>query len=116
MDMFEKLVKTALLYAFCFLNAIDMVQTLAFLRLGIEGNLFVVYYPQLWFVLKFVFTFGLPVGLYRLDVYLEPKEDEGFFSYLKKFVAFVYLIVFFADIYYLSLVMRNISILGRLLP
>lgn len=116
MDTFEKFVKTALLYAFCFLNAIDMVQTLAFLRMGIEGNLFAVYYPQLWFLLKFAFTFGLPVVLYRLDVYLEAKEDEDSFSYLKGFVAVVYFFVFFADVFYLSLVVRNISVLGRLLP
>jgi len=116
MDTFEKLVKTALLYAFCFLNAIDIVQTLAFLKMGIEGNLFAVYYPQLWFLLKFAFTFGLPVVLYRLDVHLEAKEDESPFSYTRGFVAIAYLFIFFADIFYLTLVMKNISILGRLLP
>jgi len=116
MDILEKLIKTAVLSAFFFLNAIDMVQTLAFLRMGIEGNFFVVYYPQLWFLLKFLFTFGLPVGLYRLDSHLEAKEDEGVFTFLNKFVAVVYIIVFFADVFYLSIILRNISILGRFLP
>jgi len=116
MDMLEKLLKMSLLYAFCFLNAVDMVQTLAFLRMGIEGNLLVVYNPQLWFLAKFIFAFGLPLGIYRLDVFLESKEDEGFFSYLKWLVIFVYVSVFLADIFYLSLVWRNTSLLGRLLP
>jgi len=116
MDALERIIKTAVLSAFCFLNVIDMVQTLNFLRMGIEGNFFVVYYPQLWFLLKFLFTFGLPVGLYRLDSYLEAREDEGAFAFLNKFVAVVYIIVFFADIFYLSIILRNISILGRLLP
>jgi len=84
--------------------------------MGIEENLFAVYYPQLWVLLKFAFTFGLPVGLYLTDVYLETKEGEGSFSYLKKFVAVAYLFIFLADIFYLTLVMKNISILGRLLP
>jgi len=116
MDVFEKLVKTALLYTFCFLNVIDMAQTVAFLRMGIEGNSFVVYYPHLWFLLKFGIALGLPLGLYRLDVYLDAKEDEGFFSSMEMFVNFLYVIVLFADLFFFSLVLRNMSILGRLLP
>jgi len=112
MEYFEKLLKLGLLYAFCFLNAIDFVQTLAFLRMGIEGNLFVVYYPYLWFPLKFVLAFGFPIGLYQLDLYLTKKEDEGIISSLRSFVDFTYLIVLLADIFFLFLVLRNMSIQG----
>jgi len=112
MEYFEKLLKLGLLYAFCFLNAIDFVQTLAFLRMGIEGNLFVVYYPYLWFPLKFVLAFGFPMGLYQLDLYLTKKEDEGIISSLRSFVDFTYLIVLLADIFFLFLVLRNMSIQG----
>jgi len=117
MEYFEKLLKLGLLYAFCFLNAIDFVQTLAFLRMGIEGNLFIVYYPYLWFPLKFVLAFGFPIGLYKLDLYLKEKEDEGIISSLRSFVDIAYLIVFLADIFFLFLVLRNMSIPeGHLLP
>jgi len=116
MDTLEKLIKASLLFAFCLLNAIDTAQTLAFLRMGIEGNLFARNNPQLWLVLKLAFTFGLPIGVFRLDLYLESKDDEGLFSYLKGLVSIVYLVVLFADIYYLSLVLRNTAILGRLIP
>jgi len=114
MDSFEKLIKITLLSAFSLLNAVDMIQTVTFLRLRIEGNLFAVNYPQLWFLLKIVLTFGLPLGLYLLDVYLETKEDDGFFSYLKGFVSLAYILIFFADIFFLALVLRNIAILRRL--
>lgn len=110
MEYFEKLLKLGLLYTFCFLNAIDFVQTLAFLRMGIEGNLFVVSYPYLWFPLKFVLAFGFPIGLYQLDLYLTKKEDEGIISSLRSFVDFIYLIVLLADIFFLFLVLRNMSI------
>jgi len=110
MEYFEKLLKLGLLYTFCFLNAIDFVQTLAFLRMGVEGNLFVVYYPYLWFPLKFVLAFGFPIGLYQLDLYLTKREDEGIISSLRSFVNLTYLIVLLADIFFLFLVLRNMSI------
>ena len=114
---FEKLIKLALLNAFCFLNAIDFVQTLSFLRMGVEGNLFVVYYPYLWFPLKLVLAFGFPLGLYQLDLYLTKKEDDGIISSLRSFVNLAYLTVLLADIFFLFLVLRNMSVLGgRLLP
>jgi len=116
MDTFEKLIKTLVLFAFSLLNAIDMVQTIAFLQMGIEGNILAVSYPQLWFALKATFAFALPIGIYYVDAYLETKEDEGWYSYLDRFVDFVYVIVFFANIYYLQLVVRNTRILGRVLP
>ena len=117
MEDFKKLLKLCLLYAFCFLNAIDLVQTLAFLRMGIEGNPFVVYHPYLWFPLKFALAFGLPIGLHQLDLYLMKKEDESIISSLRSLVDFVYLTVLGADIFFLFLVLRNMSVLGgRLLP
>ena len=116
MDTFEKLIKAFVLFVFSLLNAIDMVQTIAFLQMGIEGNIFAVSYPQLWFGLKAAFAFALPVALYYIDDYLETKEDEGLYTYLGRFVDFVYVIIFFANIYYLQLVVRNTRILGRVLP
>jgi len=117
MEYFEKLLKLGVLYTFSFLNAIDLVQTLSFLRMGIEGNSFVVYYPYLWFPLKCVLAFGLPIGVYQLDLYLTQKEDRGIISSLRSFVDLAYLIVLFADIFFFFLVLRNMSILGgRLLP
>jgi len=114
MESFERLLKRSLLYVFCLLNAIDMVQTSSFLRMGMESNPYAVYYPHLWFPLKFLFTFGLPLGLYQLDIYLEKKEDEGIYTFLKSLVRLTYFMVLLADVFYLSVVMRNMSILGRL--
>jgi len=110
----EKLIKIVLLSAFCILNIIDMIQTLAFLRMGIESNPFVVNYPSLWFPLKIAFTFGLPLGLYRLDVYLKSRQSEGFLSYLKWFVILTYASIILADILYVVLVFGNMYILGSL--
>jgi len=114
MEAFEMLLKKGLLNVFCLLNAVDMVQTLSFLRMGIESNPYVIYYPYLWFPLKFLFTFGFPIGLHQLDVYLDEKEDEGFFSFLESLVGLMYFMVLVADLFFLSVVLRNISILGRL--
>ena len=116
MDTFEKLIKTIALLVFSLLNVIDMVQTMAFLQMGIEGNILAISHPQLWFALKAAFAFALPVGLFYIDAYLETKEDEGLYAYMNRFVDSVYIIVFFANIYYLQLVMKNTRILGRLLP
>jgi len=118
MDYPEKLLKLGILYAFCFLNAIDFVQTLAFLRMGIEGNPVAVHQPYLWFPLKFVLTFGLPAGMYLLDLRLAKKEeDKGIISSLRSVVDFFYFIVLLADIFFLSVVLRNMSFLGgRLIP
>ena len=114
METFERILKKSLLYVFCLLNAVDIAQTLSFLRMGIESNPFAVYYPYIWFPLKFLFTFGLPLGLYQLDVYLDEKEDEGFYDLLKSLVGLTYLMVLVADAFFLFVVLRNMSILGRL--
>jgi len=116
MESFEKMVKISLLSMFSLLNAIDMIQTVSFLQMGIEGNQFVVHYPQVWFVLKVVLAFGLPLGLYRFDSYLDDKEDEGGFASMKFFVGLMYFMVLLADVYFFSLVLKNSRILGRLLP
>jgi len=117
MEYFEKLLKLGILSTFCFLNAIDFVQTMAFLRMGIEGNPFAVHYPLLWFSFKLALAFGLPIGLYQLDIYLTKKEDEGFVLSLRLFVDLVYLTVLLADLFFLSIILRNMSFLGgRLLP
>lgn len=116
MHTFEKLLKLISLAVFSFLNALDMVQTAAFLKMGLEGNPLVLNDPQLWFALKFAFTFGMPTGLYVLDVYTEVMEHAAFLRYLRAFIALSYLAIAWADIFFLSLVLRNISILGRVLP
>ena len=117
MESLEKLLKSGLLYAFCLLNALDFVQTLTFLRRGIEGNPFVVYYPLLWGILKLAVTFGLPVGLYRLDSYIARREEvgdeNGAVAYLRVLVGLIYFTVLAADVFFLSLVLRNMSILSR---
>lgn len=63
---------------------------------------------------KFLFTFGLPLGLYQLDAYLDKREDEGFHDLLRFLVGLTYLMVLVADAFFLSVVLRNRSILGRL--
>lgn len=114
MQAFEKIVKVGLLYAFCFLNVVDLLQTLYFIEIGIERNPFAVFYPHLWIALKIVFTFGIPVGLYLFDLFLEEKGDGGIFhTSMKSFVPLIYFIIFFADIYFLLLVLKNMRILGR---
>jgi hypothetical protein len=118
MDRFEKFAKISLLSGFCLLNAIDIIQTLEFLRMGIEANLFVVYNPLQWAILKGAFTFGLPPILYLIDIYLDAKtdEEESLFWYLRKLVGVSYVVVLLADLFFLSVVLGNMSILGRLLP
>jgi len=98
MQVFEKLGKIVLLSAFCFLNAVDLIQT-------VQGN------PWSWLILKIALTFGLPLGLYRLDVYLKSIESRGFFTILRWFVILTYVSVFIADILYSLLVLRRMSLL-----
>jgi len=116
MDIVERLVKSALLLVFSLLNVVDMVQTTAFLRMGIEGNLFAVHYPLLWFAFKASVALGLPVGLSLLDSYLDDKDDEGFYAFLKQFASALYIIVFLADIVFFLQVSKNTAVLGRVLP
>lgn len=113
MEAFETLLKKSLLFIYCILNIVDMIQTVAFLEMGIESNFLAVHYPQLWFPFKFIFTFGFPIGLYKLDGYLEKKEDEGPYDMLRSLVGLLYLSVLVADVVYLSIVLNNMSIMGR---
>jgi len=114
METFEALLKKGLLFVYCLLNTIDMLQTVSFLRMGIESNPLAVHHPHIWFPFKFIFSFGFPLGLYKLDVYVEKKEDEGSYDLLRPLVGILYLTVLIADIVYFSIVLRNMSILGRL--
>lgn len=114
MKQYLKIIKLALLFMFSLVNAIDAAQTLTFIQMGIEVNIFTMDYPQIWLALKLIFTFGLPIGLYRLDVYLSTKPKEGFLSTLRWFVLLTYASVFLADILYLQLIIRNMTFLGRL--
>jgi len=114
MDTFERVVKINVLFFFCVLNIADMVQTSTFLRMGIESNPMAVNYSPLWFLLKAAFAFGLPLGLYQLDAYLDRKADEGLFSYLNGLVTVAYVVILFADVFFFTLVIRNSHVLGRL--
>ena len=116
MDAVERLIKSTLLLAFSLLNVIDMIQTTAFLKMGVEGNLFAVYYPLLWFAFKASFAFGLPIGLTLLDNYLDDKDGEGFHAFLRQLASALYVIVFFADIAFFLQVSKNTAFLGRVLP
>jgi len=113
MDKLEMLLKKGLLYVFSLLNAIDMSQSVSFIDLGIESNQFAVHYPYLWFPFKFVFTFGFPIGLYKLDVYLQDKEDKHSYYFLRSLVGLLYFTVLIANIYFFRIVLRNMSTLGR---
>jgi len=114
METIGTILKKGLLFAYCFLNTIDMLQSVSFLRMGIESNPLAVHYPQIWFPFKFIFTFGFPVGLYKLDVYLEKKGDEDSYDLWRTLVGLLYLSILAADIIYFFIVLRNMSILGRL--
>ena len=104
------------LFTFSLLNAIDLVQTISFLKMGIESNLFAVYYPEIWFPLKFAFTFGLPICLLKLDNYSRKREyNSQTLNFLDLSVMVMYIIILIADLFYIQLVLRNISILGRIL-
>ncbi len=114
MKRLETLLKTGLLFLFSLLNAIDLVQTMHFLRRGIEANLFAVYYPHLWFTVKLALTLGLPFSLHKLDIYLQKEDRGGFHDFLGYLAVLLYLVVLLADILLISIVLRNTSVLGRL--
>lgn len=113
MGTFEAILKLSLLLIFCVLNTIDMIQTVFFIRIGIESNALAVYYPHLWFPFKVILAFGFPIGLYKLDTYLDKKEDEGSYDILRSLVGILYLSIIVADIVYFFIVLRNMSILAR---
>jgi len=113
MGPFETILKISILSVFCVLNTIDMIQTIFFIRIGIESNALAVNYPYLWFPFKVIFAFGFPIGLYKLDAYLDKKEDEGSYDILRSLVGILYLSVIVADIVYFSIVLRNMSVLVR---
>ena len=114
MERLGAFLKTGLLFLFSLLNAIDLVQTMHSLRRGIEANPFAVYYHQLWFAVKFALTLGLPLGLHKLDIYLQKEERGGSHDFLGYLAVLLYLVVLLADILLIFIVLRNMSVLGRL--
>lgn len=106
--------KGVLLLTFGVLNIIDMVQAVSLLRLGRESNPYAVFYPHLWFPFKFILTIGFPIGLYKLDAYLDRREDGDFSRFLESVVGLMYAAFLLADVFYLFVVLRNMSTLGSL--
>jgi hypothetical protein len=112
LEKFQTLFKTSLLVAFSLLNSIDLVQTMFFLRAGVESNSFAVHYPYLWIPLKSVFTFGLPLVLYKLDVYLRGKADDSHW-FLRALLTVMYFAVLMADLYFLLVILHNVYSVRR---
>lgn len=106
--------KICLLSTFFVLNFIDMLQTIPLLGSGLESNPFAREYPYIWFPFKFIFTLGFSVGLYWLDLNLERREVGGFRDYLQPLLGLMYILIIVADFFYLLVVLRNMSVLGRL--
>lgn len=106
--------KAALFLIFCLLNFIDMVQAVPLLRLGLESNPYVVLYPHLWFPFKFTLTITFPIGLYKLDAYVNKREEGDVTKFLESVVGLLYVTVLLADVFYLFVVLRNMSALGSL--
>jgi hypothetical protein len=112
MEKLQTLFKTSLLVTFSLLNAIDLVQTISFLRAGVESNSFAVDYPYLWIPLKFVFLFGFPLALYKLDVFLRGKTDDSRWFW-RALLTVTYFAVLIADLYFLLVVIHNVSFIKR---
>jgi hypothetical protein len=110
----EMLLKTPILVAFAFLNTIDLLQSITLLRMGIESNPFAVKMPLLWLIVKAAFSFGFPIGLFLLDIILACKEDSELVRFLRSFSTIAYIMFIMADVFYLSVVLRNTRRLGRL--
>ena len=114
MGKIVNVLKVILLLTFLLLNIIDMVQAVSLLRLRLESNPYVVFYPYLWFPFKFILTIGFPIGLYKLDAYLDRREDGDFSRFLESVVGLLYVAFLLADMFYLFVVLRNMSTLGSL--
>jgi len=106
---FNAILKVSLLSLFFMLNVVDMIQTVFLLEMRLESNPVAVYYPQFWFPFKFAFAVVFPVGIYWLGAYLEGKENRAFHPYLKPLLSVMYILIIFADVFYLSVVFRNSS-------
>jgi hypothetical protein len=112
MEKLKTLFKTSLLVTFSLLNAIDLVQTISFLRAGVESDSFAVDYPYLWIPLKFVLILGFPLVLYKLDVYLTGKTDDSRW-FLRALLTVTYFAVLMADLYFLLVIIHNVSFMRR---
>jgi len=108
MEKLETLFKTSLLVAFSLLNTIDLVQTISFLKAGVESDLFAVEYPYLWIPLKFVLIVGFPLALYKLDVYVRGKTDDSRWFW-RALLTVTYFAVLMADLYFLLVIIHNVS-------
>ena len=106
--------KIGLLSTFFALNFIDMLQTIPLLNAGLESNPFARSYPHIWFPFKFIFTLGFSVGLYWLDVNIEKRDVGRFRDFIRSLLSLMYILIIVADLFYLSIVLRNMSTLGRL--
>ena len=112
MEKLQTIFKASLLVTFSLLNAIDLVQTISFLRTGVESNSFAVDYPYLWIPLKFVLTFAFPVALYKLDAYLRGKNYYSRWFW-RALLTVTYFAVLMADLYFLLVVIHNVSFIKR---
>ena len=108
MEKLETLFKASLLVTFSLLNGIDLIQTISFLRAGVESDSFAVDYPYLWILLKFVLILGFPLVLYKLDVYVRGKADDSHW-FLRAVLTVTYFAVLMADLYFLLVVIHNVS-------
>jgi hypothetical protein len=112
MEKLQTLFKTSLLVTFSLLNTIDLVQTISFLRAGVESNSFAIDYPYLWIPLKLVLAFGFPLALYKLDVYLKAKTDDSRW-FFRALLTVMYFTVLMADLYSLLVIIHNVSYMRR---
>jgi hypothetical protein len=103
----DAILKVSFLSLFFLLNVVDMIQTIFLLEMGLESNLVAVYHPQFWFPFKLAFAIVFPIGIYWLGVYLEGKENRAFYPFLKPLMSVMYILIIFADVFYLSVVFRN---------
>ncbi len=116
-EMFPKLetfVKMPVLVTFSLLNTIDMLQSVSLLRMGIESNPFAVRMPIFWFILKATFSYVFPVALFLFDINLASRQDTELVRFLKSVSHLIYIMIIMADVFYLSIVLQNMSRLGRL--
>jgi len=104
----KTLFKAILLVTFSLLSGIDLVQTIFFLRAGVESDSFAVDYPYLWILLKFVLILGFPLVLIKLDVYVRGKTDDSRW-FLRALLTVTYFAVLMADLYFLLVIIHNVS-------
>lgn len=108
MEKPKTLFKASLLVTFSLLSGIDLVQTISFLRAGVEADAFAIDYPYAWIFLKFVLILGFPLVVYKLDVYMRGKTDDSRW-FLRALLTVTYFAVLMADLYFLLVIIHNVS-------